>query len=157
MGWRTTGIVLLAAVLFASCSKTSTNTTFIVSTHFQPQENGALFPAEGVRGYCFYVDTSFWYVAGYEDAAAGIITSRTSNDRRMAERGAVADSAGIVVLPNVTGSVAMLVFASPDAEGYAWRGIYVPENVPEFVLPLYFRGWQRDTSYVFGKWNMVYR
>lgn len=75
--------LILSAVLLGSCSrKISYETNYILKPLVQEMVSTPTKPQEGVVAYAYAVDTLQWGIASYDDALAGIITSKQTGEKR---------------------------------------------------------------------------
>ncbi len=147
--------VIALALLAGACSKKfDTDCTVVLTPYFQPGKSAAKELAPAAVSYGFYADTALWEVAGYDDALAGVITSRESGEKRPFDLSAEAPGGGTVNFV-FAASPAMLVSASRDYPIYGWRGAAVTPDLGTLYLSLTFQSFMSDTTYLQSGWYIT--
>lgn len=77
MNVRRTILFLAAAAFLTGCFKdVSTTTNYVIKPLVQDLSGDPYLALDGVKAYAFDADTAAWYIASYDDAVAGKITSK---------------------------------------------------------------------------------
>lgn len=83
--------ILGMMVLLVGCFKdTSFNTTYVLKPLVQDHQSDPVHKLERVIAYTYAVDTALWDIVSYEDALAGILTSKTNPEEKLTEPTALA-------------------------------------------------------------------
>ena len=84
-------LALSLLVFLTSCFKdTSYESNYILKTLIQEQSSDPTQIMDGVVAYTYAVDTAYWDIMSYEDALAGIITSKSNPQEQMTTPTAIA-------------------------------------------------------------------
>ena len=155
--------ILRLAVFFApflllhGCFKdVKTECNYTLMPYLQAESGGETVIADDVIAYAFYADSTHWTVSSYEDALAGIITSKQSSSTTAGfslsteER----NDDGRLVL-TLTSSPAIIVVVDRANRVYAWRMTEVVPNVSDLYVSVTFRPWQAASYYIENEWRMV--
>lgn len=145
-------------LLLGGCFKSVvTYTRFTVAVYDQTDSDGDFARARDIDAYAYYVDTTEWRVASYEDAVAGRITNKLT--------GATLDSPDVLGAFNssqefqislvLTAERSMIVVVNPGLKLYAYRSYELPVNLPQVDTKLYMAAW-RPTHATSG-WVVVNR
>lgn len=111
-------------------------------------------PVEGAVAFAFDADTAAWTVASYDDALAGIITSRTDPSVRQSvpyASSAPYGDAGWISLP-LDRQWQMVVVVDPVDRLYAYTRQQIGENLGTLTVSLIFQPWKTGRSYKWGNW-----
>lgn len=104
--------------------------------------------------YAFDADTAAWTVASYDDALAGIITSRSDPDRKntvpFASSSAFGDEGWIRLA--LDREQQMIVVVDPVDQLYAFTQQQIGENLGQLTVSLLFQPWKSGNSYKSGNW-----
>ncbi len=149
-------IITLAAVavVVTSCFKKVTmDCRYHVRPYYQAESGGVAVQGEGIIAYAFAADTTQWTVASYEDALNGVLTSKTSGEKRSDAMERVEQSDSTVVL-QLTVTPVTIVVVDPINKLFAWRMTEVVENLPDLYVSVTFRPWSAKKLYVEGPWRM---
>lgn len=150
--------ILAVSVLLGGCfKKVSYDTDYVLKPLRQPASGEIYLPVEGAVAYAFNADTAQWTVASYDDALAGILTSRTDPGQKISTPAATAEpyekegTEGWLYMH--LGSESQLVLAvDPVDRLYAYTQQALGENLPELYVSLPFKPWKEGTSYKDGNW-----
>lgn len=104
--------------------------------------------------YAFDADTAAWTVASYDDALAGIITSRSDAAEKRSDPFSVSVPNGEdgEIRLDLDREWQMVVVVDPVDKLYAYTRQQIPENLPTLTLSLIFRPWKTGRSYKYGNW-----
>ena len=111
-------------------------------------------PVAGAVAFAFDADTAAWTVASYDDALAGVITSRA--DPAVKQSAPCASSqpygdGGWICLP-LDREWQMVVAVDPVDRLYAYTQQRIGENLPVLTVSLIFQPWRSGRSYKWGDW-----
>ena len=137
------------------CEKTYTNCNYYITPYREAFEDSTLQIADSVIGYAYYADTARWAVTSYDNAVAGILTSKYDGAPRQPDVVAEQDSIGRIVFPNLKKSPLIMILCDRQDSIYAWRQSEIMENLPQVIVKMTFQPWRTDTTYLYAKWNMV--
>lgn len=152
-------LLLLAAASLAGCfKKASYDTTYVLKPLVQSMSVDPVEPLEGVLAYAYAVDTLAWGVASYEDAAAGILTSKEDPSQRM--------SPEVVAEPytDIEGTVGWLrmpigapqqtiLAVDPASRIYGYTMQEQQLNLSELFVSVVFKPWKEGFSWKDGNWS----
>lgn len=151
---RIIALVAIAAVATGCFKKVTLDCRYNLRPYLQMESGGEAVVAEGVVAYAFAADTTQWTVASYEDALAGVLTSKTSTEKRSdAMVHAVQEGAEDLVL-QLTATPATIVVVDTVNKLYGWRMTEVAENLPDLYVSITFRPWSVKKVYAEGAWRM---
>lgn len=150
----------------AGCAKQSVSydTQFVLKPWLQQYNQGEIASLPEVRLYAFAADTAAWYVASYDDAAAGILTSRTDASQRLADPYAEGEPFGEVdTIPAAVDwrkmrlrlASAAVVAVDTRNRLYAYTQQRLYENLSPLYVSVTFQPWRRFTRYAYGGWTFV--
>lgn len=108
----------------------------------------------GATAFVYDADTASWTVASYEDALAGIITSKADPSVKENTPLAVSEpygSDGWIRLP-LDREWQMIVVVDPLDRLYAYTQQQIGENLPQLTVSVVFQPWKTGTSYKNGNW-----
>lgn len=145
--------VALVSVLGGCFKKVVLDCRYNLRPYIQMESGGIATFAEGVVAYAFMADTAQWTVASYEDALNGVLTSKTTGEKRTdaAERAEQQDS---TVILQLKATPATIVVVDPVHKLYGWRMTEVAENLPDLYVSITFRPWSVKKQYIEGPWRM---
>ncbi len=147
-----------AALLLGGCFKSVvTYTRFTVAVYDQSTPDEGFARSRDIDAYAYYVDTTEWRVASYEDAAEGRITNKLTGEMLDAPdvRGAFNSSQEYQVSLVLTGEVSMIVVVNPEQKLYAYRRYELPVNLPQVDTKLYMAAWR--PTHTSSGWVVVNR
>ena len=150
----------------AGCANQSVSydTQFVLKPWMQQYNQSALASLPDVRLYAFAADTTAWYVASYDDAAAGILTSRADASHRIAEPYAAGEPFGEVdTIPTAVDwrkmrlrlASATVVAVDTRNKLYAYTQQQLYENLSPLYVSVTFQPWRRFVRYAYGGWTYV--
>ena len=153
--------LLAIAFALAGCFKDVVDyTSYNTAVYSQQESDGEITIAQNIEAYAFYVDTTEWRIASYEDAVAKIITNeKTAATKSEPAAEAVpyaaddepADAEGRLKIKTNKQHV-MLVAIYPAMEMWAYRHYEVGENLPTTTMKFHFRPWKTG-EYVDSGWT----
>lgn len=149
-------IIVLAAVAVATTGcfkKVAMDCRYHVRPYYQAESGGIAVQGEGMIAYAFAADTTQWTVASYDDALNGVLTSKTSGEKRSDAMERVEQSDSTVVL-QLTVTPVTIVVVDPINKLFGWRMTEVAENLPDLYVSITFRPWSAKKRYVEGPWRM---
>lgn len=142
--------------LLQGCFKDVVNyTQYRAAVYEQTASDGEFTPATTIESYAFYVDTTEWRVASYEDAVARRLTNKITGQSRT-EPDAVGEfnaAEEYQVSIKLEAETSMIVFVNPALKLYAYRKYTLPVNLPSVLTKLYMASW-RDSHSTSG-WRIV--
>lgn len=152
------GLFALAAVAFAAMlggcfKKVVLDCRYNIRPYIQMESGGEVALAEGVVAYAFMVDTTQWTVASYEDALNGVLTSKTTGEKRSDATERAVQQNDTVAL-QLKATPATIIVVDPINKLYGWRMTEVAENLPNLYVSITFRPWSVKKVYVEGPWRM---
>lgn len=149
-------IIVLAAVAVATTScfkKVTMDCRYHVRPYYQAESGGVAVQGEGTIAYAFAADTSQWTIATYDDALNGVLTSKTSGEKRSDAMDRAEQGDSTVVL-QLTATPATIVVVDTVNKLFGWRMTDVVENLPDLYVSVTFRPWSVKKRYVEGAWRM---
>ena len=149
-------IIALAALAVATTGcfkKVTMDCRYNLRPYYQAESGGVAVQGEGMIAYAFAADTTQWTVASYEDALNGVLTSKTTGEKR-SDAMARAEQQDTVVVLQLTATPATIVVVDPVNRLFAWRMTEVVENLPDLYVSVTFRPWSAKKRYVEGPWRM---
>ena len=149
-------IIVLAAVTVATTScfkKVTMDCCYHVRPYYQAESGGVAVQGEGTIAYAFAADTSQWTIATYDDALNGVLTSKTSGEKRTDAMDRAEQGDSTVVL-QLTATPATIVVVDTVNKLFGWRMTDVVENLPDLYVSVTFRPWSVKKRYVEGAWRM---
>lgn len=142
----------------AGCFKdVSYKTSYVIKPLSQETSRDETLPLEGARAYAYDVDTTFWEVATYEDALAGVVSRKENPSERLSSPYATAESyqwegaVGWLRMPLDKPSQ-MVVVVDPTHRLYAFTQQEIVENLPVLYVSLAFKPWKEGYSFREGAW-----
>lgn len=157
--------VLLCALFFTGCFKSvSYDTQYVLKPTVQTYNQGAITSQPGVLVYAYTVDTTNWLPASYDDAAAGILTSRSDPSQRLSEPYATGVSFGEVdTIPDAVNwqkmrlklSSAMVLAVDTESKLFAYTRQQLYENLSPLYISVTFQPWRPFARYANGNWTYV--
>lgn len=149
-------IIVLAAVAVATTScfkKVTMDCRYHVRPYYQAESGGVAVQGEGTIAYAFAADTSQWTIATYDDALNGVLTSKTSGEKRSDAMDRAEQGDSTVVL-QLTATPATIVVVDTVNKLFGWRMTDVVENLPDLYVSVTFRPWSVKKRYAEGAWRM---
>ena len=149
-------IIVLAAVAVATTScfkKVTMDCRYHVRPYYQAESGGVAVQGEGTIAYAFAADTTQWTIATYDDALNGVLTSKTSGEKRTDAMDRAEQGDSTVVL-QLTATPATIVVVDTVNKLFGWRMTDVVENLPDLYVSVTFRPWSVKKRYAEGAWRM---
>jgi len=134
-----------AALSLAGCFKSvATYTRYDIAVYRQTSPDGDFLRVRDLDTYAYYVDTTEWRIASYDDAVAGRITNKLTGETRETPDvwGAFNSSGEYQCSLVLTEPLSMIVAVDTDAERYAYRSYELPVNLPQVYTKLYMAVWR---------------
>ncbi len=152
------GLFALAAVAFVAMlggcfKKVVLDCRYNIRPYIQMESGGVATLTEGVVAYAFMADTTQWTVASYEDALNGVLTSKTTGEKRSDATERAVQQNDTVAL-QLKATPATIIVVDPINKLYGWRMTEVAENLPNLYVSITFRPWSVKKVYVEGPWRM---
>lgn len=157
--------VLLGALFFTGCFRSvSYDTQYVLKPWVQAYNQGTVTSQPGVLLYAYAADTTDWAVASYDDATAGILTSRSNPSQKLTEPYATGVSFGEVdTVPDAVNwrkmrlklSSAMVVAVDTEHKLYAYTRQQLYENLSPLYISVTFQPWRAFERYTNGNWTYV--
>ncbi len=152
-------VTLLAAV---GCYKdVSYNTTIVLRPSQQLESGGAAIELPGVMAYAFAVDTTEYQVTSYENALAGVMSSKESGEEVKAFASSTPYNNDVYGYHN---SISLLIDADMEYialvavdtlnKDYGYTNYKVGVNLPITYIALNFAPWKLG-SFKYGNWQFV--
>lgn len=151
--FRIITLAAVAVVVTGCFKKVTMDCRYHVRPYYQAESGGVAVQGEGIIAYAFAADTTQWTVASYEDALNGVLTSKTSGEKRSDAMERVEQQDSTVVL-QLTVTPVTIVVVDPINKLFAWRMTEVVENLPDLYVSVTFRPWSAKKRYVEGPWRM---
>lgn len=148
-------IALCAVALTAtSCFKdVKMDCRYHLRPYYQAESGGVAVQGENIVAYAFAADTTQWTVASYDDALNGVLTSKTSSEKR-SDAMVRAEQQDSTVVLQLTATPATIVVVDTVNKLYGWRMTEVVENLPDLYVSITFRPWSVKKRYTEGAWRM---
>lgn len=149
-------IIVLAIVMVATTGcfkKVTMDCRYHVRPYYQAESGGVAVQGEGTIAYAFAADTTQWTVASFEDALNGVLTSKTSGEKR-SDAMSRAEQADSTVVVQLTATPATIVVVDTKNKLYCWRMTEVVENLPDLYVSITWRPWSAQKRYTEGAWRM---
>lgn len=149
-------IIALAAIAVATTGcfkKVTMDCRYHVRPYYQSESGGVAVQGEGTIAYAFAADTTQWTVASYDDALNGVLTSKTSGEKRT-DAMSRAEQADSTVVLQLTATPATIVVVDTVNKLFGWRMTEVVENLPDLYVSITFRPWSAQKRYTEGAWRM---
>ena len=152
--------VATAAILLplAGCFKSVvTYTRFNIAVYTQTTSDGDFVRTRDLDTYAYYVDTTEWRIASYDDAVEGRITNKLTGRTRETPDvwGAFNSSSEYQCSLLLTEPLSMIVAVDTERKLYAYRSYELPVNLSAVDTKLYMAAW-RPTHTMSG-WVVVNR
>ena len=149
-------ICTLAASLMWGCFKDVVDyTNYHTAIYLQTSTDGNFTPAADVETYAFWVDTTQWRIASWEDAAAHRITNKLTGETLDTPDvyGTFNASEEYQSSIHLDKKISMIVMVCPESQIYAYRKYELPENLAEVLTKLYIATWK--PSHSMAGWRIV--
>lgn len=156
-----TRLILFSAalLLLAGCFKSvSYKTTYVIKPLVQNASGDATLPLADVKAYAFAVDTTKWRVASYDDALAGIITSKENPSEKITTPIATAEpyvregTEGWIQM-SIGNPSQMVLVVDTQNKIYCYTQQALGQNLGELFVALVFRPWKTGNAYKDGEWS----
>ena len=148
--------LLVVVPMLQGCFKDVINyTDYRIAAYEQTESNGEFLRSTDLETYAFYVDTTEWKVASYEDALARRITNKTTG-KTLTEPDAVATfdaNEEYQATIRLEAEISMLVTVNPTLKLYAYRKYELPINLPTVDTKLYMASWR--PSHPLSGWRII--
>ncbi len=151
-------------IVATSCfEEISYQTTYILKPLSQEKSADPNLTLGGVTGYAFLVDTMDWTVANYDDALAGILTSKGKSKNKFKQHLGTFEPHGIIdTIPDskdwlkmqVDVPSVMILVVSPEQKLYGYRQQAMAENLDKMYVSIVFHPWKPTKFYLNGPWRM---
>ena len=152
--WFRTIALCAVALTQTSCFKKVTmDCRYHLRPYYQAESGGVAIQGEGIVAYGFAADTTQWTVASYDDALNGVLTSKSSGEKR-SDAMVRAEQQDSTVVLQLTATPATIVVVDPINMLYGWRMTEVVENLPDLYVSITFRPWSAKKRYTEGAWRM---
>lgn len=155
----TIALACLAAALgcTACFEKVRSSTDYVLKPLVQYSSGGLAEPLEGVTAYAFDADTTEWGVASYDDALAGIISSKENPAERIDTPLAASEPYDHEELTDriwmsLPPRSLMLLAVDTQNRLYAYTQQTFVENLGSLFVSLIFKPWREVTAYQ-EKWS----
>lgn len=130
-----------------------------LAPRLQEEEGGAAvdFPAStsAVKAYAFAADTTLWYIASYQDAADGIITSKLDKTQQRDAPNFTAFVEDDMLRMTVSDPTLMVVVVDRNSLMYAYSKQTVDLGGASPTFSVVFRPWMKRYLYVDEGWRVV--
>lgn len=149
-------VATAAAMMLWGCFKEVVGYTYYnIAVYEQTEQNGKTPRVEEVFSYAYYVDTTQWRIASWEDAEAGRITNKETGEVRDMpdEIGEFMPGEDFPVSIFINKEISMLVVVNPAQKMYAYRKYTLPINLSKVDTKLYFSVWKR--SHMSSGWQIM--
>ncbi len=126
---------------------------------YQLEEGGAVtdYPvsSSAIKAYAFVADTTLWRIASYEDAANGVITSKSDGEQRRDTPNFTAYPEDGAYRMTVNNATLMLVVVDRTRQMYAYcqQAVDLEGAAPTFRVT--FQPWRETYLYVEEGWRVV--
>lgn len=150
--------ILAVSVLLGGCfKKVSYDTNYVLKPMRQGASGEVFLPVEGAVAYAFAADTAQWTVASYDDALAGILTSRSDPALKNATPIATAEpfemeGAEGWIHMQLSSESQFVLAVDPVDRLYAYTQQTLGENLPDLYVSLPFKPWKEGNFYKEGNW-----
>lgn len=128
-----------------------------IEPSIQAEEGGPTAEISSLRAYAFAADTTAWYLASYEDALAGKITSKSdeSTTRTNPNFTAYPEEDSPLYRMQVSEQTLMVVVVDRTEQLYAYSKQVVDLRGESVTFPIIFRAWQNAWISVENGWRVV--
>lgn len=147
---------LAVATLTGCFKKESFDTIYRIAVYSQNVAGEALTRASDLEAYAFYVDTTLWRIASWEDALAHVITDKEDPSRKLSQPDVVGEfdaAADFQVSLPLTAEMSMLVVVDKANSMYAYRKYLSPINIEQILTQLHIYAWK--PTYNANGWRIV--
>lgn len=145
-----------AATLTGCFKKESYDTIYRIAVYNQNVSTEAPTRAADLESYAFYVDTTLWRIASWQDALAHVITNKENPSLTLSQPDVVgtfdAEADFQVALP-LTQPMSMLVVVDRANSMYAYRKYLSPINIESILTQLHIYAWK--PTYSANGWRIV--
>lgn len=152
--------LLLAALFGVGCQKdVSYRTNLVLKSWSQESSGDELRPVTDMLMYGFAADTSQYVVASYEDALAGVMTSKRDPAQKItAELSGsecfVEGYGAAQMMPAPDYASVILLAVNREEQLYGYTQLALAENLSYLYVSVRFQPWKESASYKDGQWWM---
>lgn len=149
-------IYALSALLLSGCFKeVATDTLYVLKPLVQTTSGGVSEPLIDAVAYAFDADTTDWFVASYEDAARGVITSKSDHKQTLSTilaEGLPCDTEGMTdrLQMSLPPRSVMLVAVDTQNRIFAYNQVEMQENIGQLYVTLIFKPWKEASIWKEG-------
>ncbi len=131
--------------------------TSYIDPKVQYSDGGAAQAISDVKAYAFAADTTAWYIASYDDAAAGVITSKVDNTTQRTNPSFTAykDTATGLYAMTVSSETLMVVVVDRTDQIYAYSKQTVDLSAAPATFAITIKQWMNTLLYVDDGWRVV--
>ncbi len=153
-------VLALAALMTVGCRKdVSFQTSIVLKTWSQESSGDELYPITDVVMYGFAADTTLYTATSYEDALAGVLTSKRDPSKQLAanlvsEPCLVEGYGQAQMMPAPDYQSLLLLVVNKQERLYGYTQLALVENMPYLYLSVQFQPWKEDSFYKNGTWWM---
>ncbi len=146
---------VIAASLMWGCFKDVVDyTIYNTAIYEQASSDGDFLPATDVETYAYWVDTTEWRIASWEDAVAHRITNKITGEQKDTPDAFGTFNASESYQSSIRlNHSAMIVMVCPQAKVYAYRKYELAENLEQVLTKLYIATWR--PSHSTAGWRIV--
>lgn len=153
-------VLALAALMAVGCQKdVGYQTSIVLKTWSQESSGDELYPITDVVMYGFATDTTLYTATSYEDALAGVLTSRRDPSKQL---GASLSSVPCTVegygqaqmMPAPDYQSLLLLVVNKQERLYGYTQLTLVENLPYLYISVQFQPWKEESFYKNGNWWM---
>lgn len=129
----------------------------LIDPSVQAEEGGPTAEISSLKAYAFAADTTAWYIASYDDAVAGKITSKSDDSftRTNPNFTAYKEDNSTLYKMKVSAQTLMVVVVDRTNRLYAYSKQEVDLDGESVTLPVVFRPWHAAWIYVEDGWRVV--
>lgn len=129
----------------------------LIDPSVQAEEDGPTAEISSLKAYAFAADTTAWYIASYDDAVAGKITSKSDDSftRTNPNFTAYKEDNSTLYKMKVSAQTLMVVVVDRTNRLYAYSKQEVDLDGESVTLPVVFRPWHAAWIYVEDGWRVV--
>lgn len=138
--------VAVATTLWGCFKEVVGYTYYNIAIYEQTEQNGPTPRATEVYAYAYYVDTTEWRIASWDDAVAFRITNKTTGQVREVpdEIGEFTPGEFFPMSIFINKKISMLVVVDTNLKMYAYRKYELPINLAKVDTKLYLSAWKRS-------------
>ena len=138
--------VAVATTLLGCFKEVIGYTYYNIAVYERTEQNGEVSRAgDDIFAYAYYVDTTEWRIASWEDAETCRITNKTTGEVKDIpdEIGEYTSGEKFPMSIFLDKRTVMLVLVDPTLRMYAYRKYTRPENLAKVDTKLYLESWKR--------------